>query len=265
MTTSVSWQNAPQGSSTEGGRQPVLCSASQVQTETLSVTIRPPTTVRKALSAMDLITHFIELFLHLDRHLAELVTSYGAWVYALLFLIIFCETGLVVTPFLPGDSLLFVAGTLAGAALLDPHLLALTLIIAAILGDTVNYWIGRRLGPAVFESNRSRLFKREHLLRTERFYEKHGGKTVVIARFIPIIRTFAPFVAGIGCMVYGRFIRFNIMGAIAWVVLFVYGGYLFGNIPAVKQNLSLVILAIMVLSVMPGVIEYWRHRSARVK
>jgi len=214
---------------------------------------------------MEFITHIIDLFLHLDTHLAELVANYGAWIYALLFLIIFCETGLVILPFLPGDSLLFVAGTLAGAALLDPNVLAASLIIAAILGDALNYAIGRRVGPAVFESGWSRFLKREHLLRTQHFYEKHGGKTVVLARFIPIIRTFAPFVAGIGRMSYGRFLRFNAFGALLWVTLFVYGGYLFGNIPAIKHNLSLVILGIIILSITPGIIEYLRHRKAQTK
>lgn len=212
---------------------------------------------------MEFVTHIIDLFLHLDTHLAELVAEYGAWIYALLFLIIFCETGLIVLPFLPGDSLLFVAGTLAGAALLDPHLLAVSLIIAAILGDTVNYAIGRRTGPAVFESERFRFLNRDHLLHARSFYEKHGGKTIILARFIPIIRTFAPFVAGIGQMGYSRFLRFNVVGAVLWVVLFVYGGYLFGNIPAIKENLSLMIVGIIILSIAPGLIEYLRHRLAR--
>ena len=214
---------------------------------------------------MEFITHIIDLFLHLDTHLAELVAEHGPWVYALLFLIIFCETGLVIMPLLPGDSLLFVAGTLAGAALLDPHLLAVSLIIAAILGDTLNYAIGRRLGPAVFNSERSRFLKRDHLLRAHSFYEKHGGKTIILARFIPIIRTFAPFVAGVGQMKYSLFLRYNIVGAVLWVTLFVYGGYLFGNIPAIKENLSLVILGIIVLSITPGLIEYLRHRLAQAK
>ncbi len=212
---------------------------------------------------MEFITHIIDLFLHLDVHLAKLVAEYGPWVYALLFLIIFCETGLVIMPFLPGDSLLFVAGALAGAALLDPHVLVVSLIIAAILGDALNYSIGRHLGPAVFKSERSRFLNRDHLLRAHNFYEKHGGKTIILARFIPIIRTFAPFVAGIGQMKYSLFLRYNVVGAVLWVTLFVYGGYLFGNIPAIKQNLSLVILGIIVLSIMPGVIEYLRHRMSQ--
>jgi membrane-associated protein len=209
---------------------------------------------------VDLLAQFVDLFLHLDHHLAALVGEYGGWVYALLFLVVFCETGLVILPLLPGDSLLFVAGALAGAGLLDPHVLAVSLAIAAVLGDTVNYWIGRRVGPAVFSSEQARFFKREHLLRTQRFYERHGGKTIIIARFMPIIRTFAPFVAGIGSMAYGRFIAFNVVGGLLWVTLFVFGGYLFGDLPMVKQNLTLVIMGIIILSMLPGLVEYLRHR-----
>jgi len=206
--------------------------------------------------------HFIDLILHLDRHLTELVADYGPWVYGILFLIIFCETGLVVTPFLPGDSLLFVAGMLAGAGLLDPALLVLLLSTAAILGDSVNYAIGRRFGSAVFRSERARLFKPAHLKRTQQFYERHGGKTIVLARFIPIVRTFAPFVAGIGKMAYPRFLAYNVGGGLFWVGGFVLGGYLFGDLPLVKENLGLVIVAIIIVSIMPGVIEYWRQRRA---
>lgn len=212
---------------------------------------------------MELLSQFVDLFLHLDRHLAALVANYGTWVYAILFLIVFCETGLVVMPLLPGDSLLFVAGTLAGAGHLDPVLLGLLLMVAAILGDTVNYAIGRHVGPAVFRNEQARFFKREYLLRTQAFYEKHGGKTIIIARFIPIIRTFAPFVAGVGTMAYRRFLSFNVVGGIAWVVMFVGAGYFFGDLPVVKQNLTLFIFAIIVLSIMPGVIEYLRHRYAK--
>lgn len=211
---------------------------------------------------MELILTFFDFLLHLDRHLSELVSQYGPWVYALLFLIIFCETGLVVTPFLPGDSLLFVAGMLAGAGLLDPGVLVITLTVAAILGDTVNYSIGRWVGPNVFRSDHARLLKRSHLVRTQHFYEKHGGKTIVLARFLPLVRTFAPFVAGIGRMHYPRFLAYNVGGGILWVTLFVLGGYVFGDIPVIKQNLSLVILGIIILSIMPGVFEYWRHRQA---
>lgn len=209
---------------------------------------------------MEWISYFIDFVLHLDRHLTELVHAYGAWVYVILFLIVFCETGLVVTPFLPGDSLLFVAGTLAGAGLLDAQTLTLLLIVAAVLGDTVNYAIGRKLGPAVFTRESGIFFKRQHLVRTQHFYERHGGKTIVIARFIPIVRTFAPFVAGIGKMQYGRFLAYNAGGGILWVTLFIAGGYWFGDLPWVKANLSLVILGIIVLSILPGVIEYLRHR-----
>lgn len=211
---------------------------------------------------MELLAGFIDIILHLDRYLGELVANYGPWVYALLFLIIFCETGLVVTPFLPGDSLLFVAGMLAGAGLLDPTVLVVTLTVAAILGDSLNYTIGRWAGPNVFRNENARLLKRAHLLRAQRFYEKHGGKTIVLARFIPIIRTFAPFVAGIGRMHYPRFLAYNVGGGVLWVVLFVMGGYLFGDVPVIKQNLSVVILVIIVLSIMPGVFEYWRNRRA---
>lgn len=200
--------------------------------------------------------------LHLDRHLTELVAQYGPWVYGILFLIIFCETGLVVTPFLPGDSLLFVAGMLAGAGLLDPLWLIVLLSLAAILGDGLNYAIGRWAGPNVFRSDKARLLKRAHLLRAQRFYERHGGKAIVLARFIPIARTFAPFVAGIGRMSYPRFLAYNIGGGILWVVLFIMGGYLFGDVPAIKENLSVVILGIIILSIMPAVVEYWRQRRS---
>src|SRR5690606_16302407 len=176
--------------------------------------------------------NFIDLFLHLDKHLSELIAAYGTWTYAILFLIVFCETGLVVTPFLPGDSLLFAAGTFAALGAMDPWILFGLLTVAAILGDTVNYWIGKRIGPAAF-TGRFRLLNQNHLRKTEAFYEKHGGKTIIMARFVPIVRTFAPFVAGVGTMEYGRFLMFNVVGAVLWVGLFVFGGYLFGNIPAV--------------------------------
>ena len=209
---------------------------------------------------MELIIAFFDFMLHLDRHLTELVANYGPWVYALLFLIIFCETGLVVMPFLPGDSLLFVAGMLAGAGLLDPVGLIVLLSIAAVLGDSTNYAIGRWFGPRVFDDAHARIFKRAHLLRAQRFYERHGGKTIVLARFMPIVRTFAPFVAGIGRMHYPRFLAYNIGGGIFWVAFFITAGYFFGEVPLVKDNLTLVILGIVVLSIMPGVIEYWRQR-----
>lgn len=209
---------------------------------------------------MELITTFFDLLLHLDRHLALLIQNYGLWVYAILFLIVFCETGLVVTPFLPGDSLLFVAGTLAAAGGMDAGILFGLLTVAAILGDTVNYWVGAIVGPKVFREG-ARYLKKEHLDRTHGFYERHGGKTVIIARFLPIIRTFAPFVAGIGRMDYGRFLFFNVTGGVLWVGFFVFAGYFFGNLPIVKQNLTLVIGLIIILSIMPGLVEYWRHRS----
>jgi undecaprenyl-diphosphatase len=202
----------------------------------------------------------IDVFLHVDRYLMAFLEQYGAWVYALLFLIVFAETGLVVAPLLPGDSLLFVAGAIAGAGGMEIGILIGLLIVAAILGDTVNYHIGKYLGPAIFRRN-SRFLNYSHLEYTHRFYEKHGGKTIVIARFIPIVRTFAPFVAGIGTMPYARFIVYNVAGAVFWVVSFIVAGYFFGNIPQVKRNLSLVIIAIVILSIMPAVVEFLRHRA----
>ena len=210
---------------------------------------------------VELLATFIDVVLHLDRHLQALVAQYGAWVYLILFVIVFCETGLVVTPFLPGDSLLFVAGTVAAAGGMDVHLLVVLLIIAAILGDTVNYWIGNYLGPRVFHYQDSRWLNRKHLERAHAFYERHGGKTIVIARFVPIIRTYAPFVAGIGAMSYARFVAYNVGGAVLWVASLAYAGYFFGNLPIIKNNLTLVIIGIIILSIMPGVIEYLRHRS----
>lgn len=212
---------------------------------------------------MELISYFIDLFVHLDKHLHEIIRDYGLWTYLILFLIIFCETGLVVTPILPGDSLLFAAGTFAALGALDPGLLFLLLTLAAVLGDTVNYWIGQYAGPKVFQQQRVRFLKKEYLLRTHEFYERHGGKTIIIARFIPIIRTFAPFVAGIGSMSYGRFVVYNIAGGILWVGLFVIGGFYFGNIPLVRKHFSLVIVVIVILSVMPGVIEFLRQWSQK--
>lgn len=209
---------------------------------------------------MELITQLVDLVVHLDQHLTLLLQQYGAWVYVLLFMIVFAETGLVVTPFLPGDSLLFVAGTLAAVGGMDVRLLITLLSLAAIAGDTVNYWFGSYLGPKVFHREDSRLLNRRHLERTHAFYERHGGKTIVIARFVPIIRTFAPFVAGIGRMPYGRFLAYNVAGAVLWVVSLTLAGYYFGNLPFVKRNLSLVILGIIILSILPGVIEYLRHR-----
>ena len=211
---------------------------------------------------MELLRDFVDLFMHLDRHLAGVIEAYGGWTYLILFLIVFCETGLVVTPLLPGDSLLFAAGALAAVTPLDVGWTVLLLTVAAIAGDTVNYWIGSAVGPRVFRSGSSRFLNREHLERTHRFYERHGGKTIIIARFMPIIRTFAPFVAGIGSMSYRRFLVYNVVGGVAWVVIFVLGGYFFGNIPVVKRNFTLVIMAIIVLSVLPGVVGFVRHRAA---
>jgi len=206
-----------------------------------------------------------DLLVHLDRHLATLLQQYGPWVYLLLFAIIFCETGLVVTPFLPGDSLLFIAGALGAAGGIDVHLLAVLLVIAATLGNTVNYSIGYFLGPKVFHWERSRFFNRRALDRAHLFYEKHGGKAIIITRFVPILRTFAPFVAGIARMTYLRFTVYNVAGALAWVVSLLYAGYWFGNVPFVRQNLTTFILGIIALSMMPLVFEYLRHRLRRAK
>lgn len=210
---------------------------------------------------MEIVTFLIDLFLHLDEHLSEIISQYGTLTYIILFLVIFCETGLVVTPFLPGDSLLFAAGTLAAldGSPLNVVLLYVLLAGAAVLGDTANYWIGHRIGPAAFSGN-IRFLKKEYLDRTHAFYEKHGGKTILLARFVPIIRTFAPFVAGVGRMSYGYFISYNVFGGLLWTALFIFGGYFFGNIPWVKDNFSIVILAIVVISVMPAVIEAVRSR-----
>jgi membrane-associated protein len=211
---------------------------------------------------MDLLPRIIDLFLHLDQHLGQLISQYGAWTHLILFLIVFCETGLVITPFLPGDSLLFAAGTFAALGALDLWLVVLLLIIAAIAGDTVNYWIGAYIGPRAFRGD-IRFLRQEYLDRTHAFYEKHGGKTIILARFVPIIRTFAPFVAGVGAMSYPRFIAFNVIGAVLWVGLFVLGGYYFGNISVVRENFTLVILAIIAISVLPIAVEALRARRSR--
>jgi len=210
---------------------------------------------------MEILVNLIDVFLHLDKHLNIIIENYGVWTYLILFLIIFLETGVVVTPFLPGDSLLFAAGNFAAIGLFDPWLLILLLSGAAVLGDTVNYSVGRFMGPAVFHKENSRIFKKEHLERTHRFYEKYGGKTIILARFVPIVRTFAPFVAGVGTMSYGRFAAFNVTGGVVWVGLFVSGGDYFGSLPLVKQNFTAVILGIIIISILPGVIEYLRHRK----
>ena len=212
---------------------------------------------------MEILTGFIDIVLHLDVHLQRLVADYGTWIYLILFLIIFCETGLVVTPFLPGDSLLFVAGTVAAGGAMDVHTLFLVLAAASFSGDNTNYWIGRYIGPRIFTRKGSLLFNPAHLERTSRFYEKYGGKTVLIARFVPIVRTFAPFVAGIGRMAYARFLAYSFAGAILWIGSLTYAGYFFGNLPIVRDNLSIVIIAIVVISIMPGVIEFLRSRRRR--
>lgn len=209
---------------------------------------------------MDIIIYLIDFFIHLDKYLPLIIQSFGIWAYVLVFVVIFCETGLVVTPILPGDSLLFALGAIAAQGALNIEVLFIMLCVAAIAGDTVNYAIGHYIGPKVFHYEDSRFFKKEYLLKTHRFYEKHGGKTIVIARFMPIIRTFAPFVAGVGAMSYSKFVLFNISGGIAWVCLFLLGGYFFGNIPSVKSNFTIVIIAIVIISVLPGVFEYWRQR-----
>jgi membrane-associated protein len=209
---------------------------------------------------MEFLSRLLDFVLHLDKHLNALIQAYGLWTYLVLFVIIFLETGLVVTPFLPGDSLLFAAGTFASAKTLNVFWLFILLAAAAILGDTANYWIGHFIGPRVFHQEKSRFFKREYLDRTHRFYEKYGAETIIIARFVPIIRTFAPFVAGIGRMSYWRFISYNVVGGIGWVALFVFGGYFFGNISFVRRNFSLVIVAIIVISVIPAAVELVRHR-----
>ncbi len=214
---------------------------------------------------MDFLTKLINIVLQLDKHLSALIQSYGIWTYLILFAVIFCETGLVVFPFLPGDSLLFAAGSFASLGALKVTWLFMILSAAAVLGDTVNYWIGHALGPKVFRKESSRFFKREYLDRTHAFYEKYGGKTIIIARFVPIIRTFAPFVAGIGSMSYGKFLSYNVIGGVSWVAVFVFGGYFFGNIPIVRRNFTLVIIMIIIISMMPGLIEYIRHKRENPK
>ncbi len=208
----------------------------------------------------ELLTWTIDVILHLDKHLDEIIRAYGLWTHLLLFLIIFCETGLVVTPILPGDSLLFAAGTFAALGSLNLTGIIVSLSVAAVAGDTVNYWIGHLVGPKVFTQKTSRFFKKDYLDRTHQFYEKYGGKTIIIARFVPIIRTFAPFVAGIGSMTYARFIAYNVVGGVGWIMILVLAGYFFGNVPIVRRNFSLVILAIIIISILPGVIEFVRQK-----
>jgi len=211
---------------------------------------------------VEIINTLIDFILHLDQHLNEIIQTYGVWTYAILFTIIFLETGLVVTPFLPGDSLLFAAGTFAALGSLNVWILWLLCFTAAVIGDTVNYWIGNKIGPRAFEQD-IRFLKREYLERTERFYEKHGGKTIILARFVPIVRTFAPFVAGVGTMHYNRFLTYNVVGAFLWTGIFIWLGYFFGNIPFVQRNFELVIVAIILVSVVPMVIEYVRGKTRK--
>ena len=212
-----------------------------------------------------MISTLIDFILHIDQHLVEISAQYGVWIYAVLFLIIFCETGLVVTPFLPGDSLLFAAGGIAAVGSMNIHVMIALLLAAAILGDAANFMIGKFFGRNLFATPDSKIFRQSYLEKTHAFYEKHGGKTIIIARFVPIVRTFAPFVAGMGSMHYGTFIRYNIIGAVLWVLSFSYAGYFFANIPVVKNNLALVMVAIIVISILPGVVEVIRARRAAKK
>jgi membrane-associated protein len=211
---------------------------------------------------MELLTHFVDIILHLDRYLAALVAQYGPWIYVILFAVIFAETGFVVTPFLPGDTLLFVAGALAAVGGMDVALLVVTLSLAAVLGNTANYAIGRYLGPRVFQWPDSRFFNRRALEKTHAFYELHGGKTIVISRFLPLFRTFAPFVAGIGAMSWARFTAFNLAGGLAWVVSLTLLGYWFGNVPVIKNNLSAAVIGMALISLLPAFIGWWRTRES---
>jgi len=212
---------------------------------------------------MELLKKILDIALHIDKYLSAIILQYGIWTYAILFVVIFVETGFVVMPFLPGDSLLFAAGTFAALKALKIGWLLLILSVAAILGDTVNYWVGRRLGPKVFSREDARFFKREYLDRTHAFYEKHGGKTIIIARFVPIIRSFAPFVAGVGRMSYGRFLFFNVIGGVGWVLLLTGAGYFFGTLPVVKNNYSIAVLVIIAISTVPIGVEYFRNRRKK--
>jgi membrane-associated protein len=214
---------------------------------------------------MELLAQFTDLFLHLDQHLAAFVGEHGTWVYGLLFLIVFMETGFVVTPFLPGDSLLFVSGTVAAAGGMEAGWVMATLVAAALCGDNANYWIGRFLGPRIFHYEGTRWFKRENFDRTHAFMERHGAKAIIIARFVPIVRTFVPFVCGIGRLTYLRFLLFSVAGAMLWVGLLVPAGYFFGNLPLVKHNLSAVILLVILLSLLPGLAEYLRARRNKAR
>lgn len=212
-------------------------------------------------------TEILDFILHIDKHLVALTAQYGLWVYAILFLIIFCETGLVVTPFLPGDSLLFASGAVVASSQgsLNIHIIVLILLTAAIVGDAVNFMIGKYFGEKLFSNPNSKIFKQEYLSKTHAFYEKYGGKTIILARFVPIVRTFAPFVAGMGNMHYGRFLRYNIIGALAWVLSLTYLGYIFGNLPFVKDNFGKVVIGIIIVSVLPMIVEFVRTKRNRMK
>ena len=213
---------------------------------------------------MEILKNFIDIFLHLDKFLGNIITQYGTVTYIILFIVIFCETGLVVTPFLPGDSLIFAAGTFAAIGSLNPWVLFLILIVAAVGGDAVNYWIGYKIGPRAY-TGEIKLIKKEYIERTHAFFEKHGGKTIFLARFVPIVRTFAPFVAGVGQMSYGYFLRYNFFGGVAWVALFLALGYFFGTIPFVQKNFEFVIIAIVLVSVLPMLFEWLRSRREHAK
>lgn len=212
---------------------------------------------------MNIIVQFIDFIMHLDKHLTQIASDFGIWTYLILFIVIFCETGLVVTPFLPGDSLIFLIGALSRDGQLNFPVIIAVLILAAIAGDSCNYEIGKFLGPKVFKKDNVKFLNKEYLMKTHSFYEKHGGKTIIIARFIPIIRTFAPFVAGMGEMSYTKFISYNVIGGISWVALFAFGGFLFGNIPFVEDNFTFVIFAIIAISLLPGVITYLKSRKPK--
>jgi membrane-associated protein len=211
----------------------------------------------------DALVYAFNVFLHLDKTLGTVIQDYGAWTYLILFLIIFCETGLVVTPILPGDSLLFAVGTFAALGYLDIYKIWPLLVAAAILGDNTNYAVGNYIGPKVFHYENSRIFKKEYLVKTHNFYEKYGGKAIILCKYVPIVRTFAPFVAGVGAMTYPRFLMFNVVGGFTWVTLITFAGYFFGNIPVMRNNFSFVVLAIIFLSILPAVVEYVKHRRAR--
>jgi len=214
---------------------------------------------------VEFFANLFDLLVHLDKHLLDIARDYGPGIYAFLFLIVFCETGLVVTPFLPGDSLLFVAGALAAGGVMNIHALVLVLIAAGVIGDSVNFAIGHWIGPRVFRYDDSWFFKKAYLERTHRYFERYGGRTIIIARFVPVVRTYAPFVAGIGAMPYRRFLFFNVVGAVLWVTLIAYAGYLFGQVPVVQKNLTLVIFGIILLSISPAIIEVMRHRVKRAQ